>query len=125
MKTVIEYTTVSRHYHFFPDPKNRGVSIQSSRKDEIERIARKAGATEIEHRTRDTARDLANIGYSRETARDLAKNHYTDSRHTPTKTAPATSEPKTADAAFSSRSAAAKRAWETIRAKRAAKKGTR
>jgi hypothetical protein len=76
VKAVIEYSRIIRKYFFFPDPRNRSRCSISSRKVEIERIARRAGATEIVHMIRSTTKDLERFGhYDHESAKKMAKEY--------------------------------------------------
>lgn len=76
MKAVIHYSRILRKYFFWPDPKLKGHCIVRKRKDEIERIARQHGATEIVHMVRSTTKDLERFGhYDHESAKRMAKEY--------------------------------------------------
>ena len=76
MKAIIEYSRLLRKYFFFPDRSNRGHCVVSKRKDEIERIAKAMGATQIVHMTRSTTKDLERFGhYDHESAKQKARDY--------------------------------------------------
>lgn len=77
MKVTIEYSRITRSYFFFPDAKDRGVAIVSTRKNEITRVAREHGATEIVFRKRSTVRDLMKFGhFDSDEAQRMARDYY-------------------------------------------------
>ena len=76
MKAIIEYSRLVKRYFFFPDRSNRAHCVISKRKDEIEKIAKALGATEIVHMTRSTTKDLERFGhYDHESAKRAAKDY--------------------------------------------------
>lgn len=76
MKAVIEYSRILRKYFYFPDRGNRSHCAISKRKDEIEKIAKAFGATEIVHMTRSTTKDLERFGhYDHDSAKRAAKDY--------------------------------------------------
>jgi hypothetical protein len=79
MKAIIEYSRIT-HSYFIQMPEDTITGDSSGqlyrRKDVATKAAKILGATEIIYKVRNTAKDLRDLGFSRDKAKFLAKEYY-------------------------------------------------